>query len=96
MKIDGVLLREIFSDAVHQKLELADKIEKQMAEDVANGVLSEQTIGKHHLARESFKAAQTHLIQEKYEEAIYLFSRGCWNLGEFQGRSQFERKNQQN
>lgn len=88
-------MKELLLNAIQQKIELADKIEKQMVGDVASGLLSIQTAGKHHIARESLKAAQTHLIQGKYEDAIYLFSRGCWNLGEFQGRSQLERKVQQ-
>jgi hypothetical protein len=84
-------MKDIFLKAIEQKLQLTKQIESQMKEDVEKKILSDLTIEKHHIARESLKAAQTHLIQDKWDDAIYLFSRGCWNLGEFQGRSQLER-----
>jgi len=84
-------MKELLEKAIQQKLELTNEIEKQMAKDVAQNKLSGITLSKHHLARESFKSALTHLVQGKVEDAIYLFSRGCWNLGEFTGRSQKER-----
>jgi len=82
---------ELLKEAIAQKLALAEKIQKQMQPDVQKNLISTKTQGKIHLAIESFKAAGMNLTQNKFEDAIYLFSRGCSNIGETLGRSAYEK-----
>lgn len=83
-------LTELFLEAIEGKLGLADVIYKQMQPFYDAGVISQESMGKIKLAQESLKACKMRLSTEP-KDAIYLFSRGCWNLGEAVGRGRFER-----
>lgn len=81
-----------FVEAITAKRTLVDTIGRQMASDVDKGLLSIDTLQAYTNAKNSLDASLLHLERKEFQEAIYLFSRGCWNLGEFKGRSDFEKK----
>lgn len=82
---------QAITQALQEKTLLISKIHTQITSDVEKGVLSAETINLLALARDNFDASLINLKQNNYPEAVYLFSRGCWNLGEFMGRSSIER-----
>jgi len=84
--------KKALEEAIHVKMELLNRNREQMRSDMDSGVLSSRTVGCLHTAQESFKAAKLHLDQDKAADAMYLFSRGCWNMGEVMGRSAFEKE----
>jgi hypothetical protein len=88
-------LADLFLEAVERKLELADIIYKQMQPLYDANIISQESMGKIKLAQESLKACKMRLSTEP-EDAIYLFSRGCWNLGEGIGRGRIERDQKSN
>ncbi len=74
---------ESLEKEINRKIALAERIGKQMAADVVAGVLTAETTGFHHTATESLKAAQLKFEANDFSGAIFLFSRGCVNLGQF-------------
>lgn len=86
---------EKLEEAIQIKLDLADKMALQMQDDVKNKIISSMTIEKHYVAKESLEAAKLRVKAGNVKEALYFFSRGCWNLGEFMGRSRIEKEQAQ-
>ncbi len=79
-------------DAIATKLALLERSRKQMQPDIKAGKLSTRTLECLHNAQESFNAAKMHMQQGKHADAMYLFSRGSWNMGEVLGRSFYEKQ----
>jgi hypothetical protein len=79
-------------DAIDSQLGLLKRNRKLMEADIASGKLSARTLTCVHTAQESFKAARLHMQQNKHSDAVYLFNRGCWNMGEVMGRSFYEKQ----
>lgn len=82
--------RTHFSEEANRKQELASRIFKQMEPDHSDKKLSDATLAQVKLAIDNFEACIQRLRADNAEEAIYFFSRGCWNLGEAMGRAKVE------
>lgn len=72
---------ELLLDAADAKLQLIERIKQQMVPYIEKGTISPRTVNLIKLARECFIACKMKVTSEP-QNAIYLFGRGCWNLGE--------------
>ncbi len=79
-------------EAIATKRQLAHRISEQMLPDVKAGNISLLTAQQNKLAIDNLDAAALNLEKGELEQAVHFFSRGCWNMGEFKGRSDEERK----
>jgi hypothetical protein len=82
---------EALQRCIHEKQQLLERIKRQMRSDVAEGIISHTTENLIGMAQDNLDACLLKLEQNQYYEAVHLFSRVCWNLGEFTGRSKLER-----
>lgn len=80
---------DIFQESLKQKMDLINKIQGQMADDVKNGVLKPKTIEIFNRARNGFDAAIINLGNPR--DALHHYARGCTNLGEFMARQKVDR-----
>jgi len=81
---------ELLVAETNRKQDLTQKILIQMTPDFENKKLSGLTRSQVNMARDNFEACLLKIKAGEIENAIYLFSRGCWNLGEAMGRAKLE------
>lgn len=81
---------QLFVEETNRKQQLAQKILGQMGPDHENKKISDITMSQVKLAIDNFEACIQRCRSNNAEEAIYFFSRGCWNLGEAMGRAKVE------
>lgn len=88
-----MIFLDMFLAEVDKKISLANTIKEQMQPLFDQQIVSPQAMQYLKLARESLEACKIQLSQDP-QGAIYLFSRGCWNLGAAvtQGRLEKEAK----
>ena len=84
-------MKKAFKEAIEAKLTLWQVSNDQMRPDIEAGVLTAQTQECMHIAHESLEAAKIKLTQGRLADAVYLFSRGCWKMGEVIGRAAYEK-----
>jgi hypothetical protein len=78
-------------EAIQQKIDLVDLLEKQMAPSVEQGVIRDVTLHQYNLARDNFLAAWMKLDLGDLEKSVHHLMRGSWNLGEFTAMSKADR-----
>jgi len=89
------ILLESLLEETHKKQELALRIREQMGPDYEAKKISDYTVSQIKLAIDNFEACIQKLRGEEWDDAVYFFSRGCWNLGEGLGRAKLENPKKQ-
>lgn len=87
-----MIYEKALEEAIQAKLDILKRNREQMQADIKAGKLTPRTLECLHNAQESFDAAKLHMKQGKAADAIYLYSRGSWNMGEVMGRSFYEKQ----
>jgi hypothetical protein len=89
-------MRKQLATLIDEKIDLVNRTRKQMSKDVEDGVLQPGTLEIFHKANMSFISAKEKLAidTEKEDlEALFLFGRGNWNMGEFHARVKQDKEN---
>ena len=85
-------------ELIDEKLELIERTKTQMAPDVEAGILPEGVPEIVNMAMLNFNNAKEKIsvgTDKAMSEALFLFGRGNWNLGEFQANVKIIKKKQE-